>query len=255
MQVQEQSIHINSLNRIKMGKSREDDFTVRFDPVLVLAHRNMIHELAVDRLSMTYSWHNIATTYNNNVVRYSTDNGTSWETITFEDGMYSYEDINDYMHQYMVEKGHNTGGGYPINISFILSTYRVIIEVSANYQFEMTKEFGILLGFDQGVIMKTTYGPRLPNITNDIDSILIHSDVISDSIVDGGLSNVLCMYQTDTLIRGHPFSIEPKRLLYCPVSKDRISDMRFYVTDGLNRPLDLNGVNWSITLILRSTVV
>ena len=86
-------------NRIKMGTSRENDFTVRFDPVLVLDHRNMIHELAVDRLSMTYSWHNIATTYNNNVVRYSPDNGSSWETITFEDGMYSYEDINDYMHQ------------------------------------------------------------------------------------------------------------------------------------------------------------
>ena len=63
MQVQERSIHINSLNRIKMGTSREDDFTVRFDPTLVL-DRNMIHELAVDRLSMTYSWHNISITYN-----------------------------------------------------------------------------------------------------------------------------------------------------------------------------------------------
>ena len=77
MQVQEQSIHINSLNRIKMGTSQEDDFTVRFDPVLVLDHSNMIHELAVDGLSMTYSWHNISTTYNNNVVRYSPDNGIS----------------------------------------------------------------------------------------------------------------------------------------------------------------------------------
>ena len=75
MQVQERSIRINSLNRIKMGTSREDDFTVRFDPALVLGS-NMIHELAVDRLSMTYSWNNIATTYNNNVVRYSPDNGS-----------------------------------------------------------------------------------------------------------------------------------------------------------------------------------
>ena len=143
MQVQERSIHINSLNRIKMGTSREDDFTVRFDPTLVLDRNNMIHELAVDRLSMTYSWHNISITYNNNVVRYSPDNGSSWETITFEDGMYSYEDINDYIHHYMVLKGHNTGDNYPINISFILSTYRVIIEVSANYQFEMTRVWNL----------------------------------------------------------------------------------------------------------------
>ena len=247
--MQERSIHISSINRTKVGTSQEDDFTIRFDPVLRL-DSNMIHELAVDRLSMTYSWHNVSATYKNNVVRYSPDNGSSWETITFEDGMYSYEDINDYVHQYV-----NTGDAYSINISFILSTYRVLIEISANYQFEMTKEFGILLGFDLGVITMTTYGPRLPNITNDIDSILIHSDVISDSIVDGGLSNVLCMYQTDTLIRGHQFSIEPKRLLYCSVSKDRISDMRLYVTDGLDRPWDLNVVNWSITLILRASPV
>ena len=104
MQVQEQSIHINSLNRIKMGTSREDDFTVRFDPVLVLEDKKMIHELAVDRLSMTDSWHNIATTYNKSVVRYSPNKSSSWETITFEDGMYSYEDINDYIHHYMVLK-------------------------------------------------------------------------------------------------------------------------------------------------------
>ena len=120
--MQERSIHISSINRIKVGTSQEDDFTVRFDPVLSL-DSNMIHELAVDRLSMTYSWHNVSTTYKNNVVRYSPDSGTSWETITFEDGMYSYEDINDYVHQYMTEKGHKTGDAYPINISLILSTY------------------------------------------------------------------------------------------------------------------------------------
>ena len=203
--MQERSIHISSLNRTKMGTSREDDLTIRFDPVLSLDH-NMIHELAVDRLSMTYSWHNISASNKNNVVRNSPDNGSSWETITLEDGMYSYEDINDYVHQYMVEIGHKTGDTYPINISFILSTYRVLIEVSANDQFEMTEEFGILLGFDQGVITKTTYGSRLPNITNYIDSIMIHSDVITDSIVDGGLSNVLCMYQTDTLTSSSPGS-------------------------------------------------
>ena len=66
-----------------MGTSRENDFTVRFDPILVLDHSNMIHELAVDRLSMTYSWHNIATTYNNNVVHYSTDNGSSFMARVF----------------------------------------------------------------------------------------------------------------------------------------------------------------------------
>ena len=53
---------------------------------------------------MTYSWHNINKEYKNNEIKYSTNGSTSWETITFVDGMYSYSDINDYIHQYMDKK-------------------------------------------------------------------------------------------------------------------------------------------------------
>ena len=68
----------------------------------------MKHELALDSLSMIYSWYNISRDYSNNTIKYSTDKGNSWETITFVDGMYSYSDINDYIHQYMEQKNHHT---------------------------------------------------------------------------------------------------------------------------------------------------
>ena len=55
---------------------------------------------------MTYSWHNISDQYKNNTIKYSTDGGTSWETVTFVDGMYTYSDLNDYIHKYMDKKGH-----------------------------------------------------------------------------------------------------------------------------------------------------
>ena len=53
---------------------------------------------------MTYSWHNVSNQYKNNKIKYSTDNGNTWQTINFVDGMHSYSDINDYMHQYNHEK-------------------------------------------------------------------------------------------------------------------------------------------------------
>ena len=31
--------------------------------------------------------------------------------------------------------------------------------------------------------------------------------------------------------------------------------MRFYITDALGRPIDLNGIDWFMTLILRSKTI
>ena len=57
---------------------------------------------------MTYSWYNIRSSYKNNTIKYSNDRGANWNTVTFKDGMYSYTDINDYLHQYMEKQNHHT---------------------------------------------------------------------------------------------------------------------------------------------------
>ena len=69
----------------------------------------MTHELALDKVTMTYSWHNISDQYQNNEKEYSPAGGNSWETVKFIGGMYTYSDLNDYLHQYMKKKlGHKT---------------------------------------------------------------------------------------------------------------------------------------------------
>ena len=86
--MQERAIHISSVNRQKIRKSKAGDFIIKFDGVLKLQN-NMAHKLAMDKVSMTYSWHNISDQYKNNTIKYSTNDGTT-ETITFVDGMYTY---------------------------------------------------------------------------------------------------------------------------------------------------------------------
>ena len=99
----ERAIHISSINRVKIGENRPDDFLIKFNPPLKLDTKKS-HSLAIDRLTMTYSWYNIRNTYKNNTIKYTNDRGANWNTVTFKDGIYSYIDINDYLKQYMEQK-------------------------------------------------------------------------------------------------------------------------------------------------------
>ena len=243
--MQERAIHISSVNRQKIGRSRPEDFIIKFDPPLKL-DTTMRHELAVDRVSMTYSWHNVDAGYNNNTIKYSPDNGTKWKTITFVDGMYSYDDLDDYITQSIIQNGDIPSSSKGINLYFVLSSYRVVIELDNQWKLDIrNSNFGALIGFEPKLINQTEHGTKLPNITNDIDVLNINCGIITDSL----------MIPTDNLTRSYPFTFEPKRALFSPVSKSIISEMGITVTDALGRPIDLNGIDWFMSLILRSSLI
>ena len=252
----ERAIHISSINREKIGKSKPENFVIKFDPVMHLSN-NMNHELAVDRVSMTYSWHNINTEYGNNNIKYSKDNGSTWKQITFVDGMYSYDDINEYINKVITQNDDKPSNNVVgIKIYFVLTSYRVVVELGNQWQLDISNSnFGELIGFEAIIIKNTSYSSKLPNITNSVDSIHVNCDIVTDSITDGRYSNTLVVIPTDNLTRSYPFSFEPKRSLYSPISKTNISEMRIYITDSLGRPINLNGVNWYINLIIRSSFI
>ena len=60
----ERAIHISSITREKTGENRPDNFLINFNPPLKL-DPEMKHILAIDRLTMTYSWYNIRSSYKN----------------------------------------------------------------------------------------------------------------------------------------------------------------------------------------------
>ena len=174
--------------------------------------------------------------------------------------MYSYSDLNDYIHQYMNKKGRKTtdrtGDKYNINLSFILSTYRILIQIGNKYQLYLrNSKFGELIGYSEKTVNKTETGDDLPNITNSIDMIYINTDAITNCILKGVNTNTLAVIPTDNLARRFPFTFEPRKLLFNEVSQLNISQMRFYITDSLGRPIGLNKIDLFMTLILRSTPV
>ena len=143
---------------------------------------------------------------------------------------------------------------YSINLTFILSTYRVLISLDGDYQLDLRgTDFGDLIGFEKKLVTKTEYGTRLPNITKSIDSLNINLSAIKDSVVNGVNTNTIAVIPTDNLTRSYPFTFEPRRQLYCPVSSNYISEMRVYVTDSVGQPVDLNGIDWIMSLLFLHT--
>ena len=71
---------------------------------------------------MTASWFNIRPEYNNhNVLKFSKDEGKTWQDIRFPNGIYDYDDIGAFIKS---ETGTDVGGGsdaYGIELEFDLS--------------------------------------------------------------------------------------------------------------------------------------
>ena len=129
----------------------------------------------------------------------------------------------------------------------------MLVSLDGDYQLDLREtEFGDLIGFEKKLITSTEYGSKLPNITNSIDVLNINTSAITDSIVNGINTNTIAVIPTDNLTRSFPFTFEPKRPLYCPLSSFNIDEMRIYVTDSLGRPVNFNGIDWFMTLILHS---
>ena len=132
--------------------------------------------------------------------------------------MYSYSDLNDYIHQYMNKKGRKTtdrtGDKYNINLSFILSTYRILIQIGNKYQLYLrNSKFGELIGYSEKTVNKTETGDDLPNITNSIDMIYINTDAIPNCILNGVNTNTLAVIPTDNLTRRFHLHLNPEN--YC----------------------------------------
>ena len=126
-----------------------------------------------------------------------------------------------------------------------MSSYRVVVELGNQWQLDIRNStFGDLIGFEPKILTTNSYSTKLPNITNSVDSLHINCDIVTDSITDGRYSNTIAMIPTDNLTRSYPFTFEPRRALFSPISKTIISEMRIPLTDLLGRPIDLNGVDW-----------
>ena len=209
------------------------------------------YEMALVNLETYYSIPNIHA--GNNSLRYSPDEGTRWFTITLSTGSYGIDEINDEIQRQLQLNRHKT----KIIIGANRATLRATLTQSKTYQvdFDVPNSLSGVLGFQLRIYTfdRDTNGySEGENIVNiiSINSILVHSDIIGGSYVNGDQQSVIYSF-FPAVDPGMKILQNPQNLVYLPVTQKTISRMETSLTDQTGKPIDLRGEHLTIRFHLR----
>jgi hypothetical protein len=218
-------------------------------------NENKKYEAALLSLDTYNSIPNI--TNKNNIFKYSTDNGNSWQIITFNKGSYELTGINDELQRQMIEKGHFDRDNSEFYVSIIVnvSELKSIVNITnRQYLVDFTVEnsIGSTLGF-QPVIL--SYGRNtsqdIVNITGT-NLVLVNVDIISGSYVNGGRSPAIYSFNPNKVSPGYKIDERPNpSLIYYPVNRVSIDSVRVWLTDQNSKLIDLRGEKVTVNLHIR----
>ena len=169
---------------------KSHDFTIRFDPPIVL-DRNKNYEAALNELvTMSYSWYNIRATYGNNTLRWKKKSESAWKTITFPDGMFTYDDINSFMQKKLGKVGATNDELF--TLFFDNTICRAVIILDPSIELDLSSgSFADLLGFEKQIyLQRTNVSKFVPKITRGVDWVFIDCDLITREMKNVG-SDVL----------------------------------------------------------------
>ena len=245
-------IVLSSYNVKNKEINKPENFLTKFNKPIIL-DSNYEYEIGLNRIiNMSFTWFNVNSDYKNQLIKYSSDNGLTFNSITFSSGVWNYINFDEYIKE-ITNTSDNVNPIYPISLEFDETTFRVNIKLSKNYQLDLSKSnFNELVGFDKKVLKDAVnIGDRVPNLSQDTDILNIHCDLVNNSLVDGDETDIIYTFSTSVLKPSYSFTLEPRRVTYNPVNKQQISSIIIYITDGKRRLINLNGADTSFSLILK----
>ena len=192
----EREIVLSSYSVKNQGNNKPEDFITKFTRPIIL-DSNKQYVVGLNRVvNMSFTWFNVNAGYKNQLIKYSSDSGSTFQDITFPAGVWNYTDFNTY-----IKNITKTGDTYPITLKFDNTTFRVTITLASNYRLDLTaSNFNDLIGFDKKVLTSgTNVGPRVPNLSQDTDILNVHCDLINDSLVDGQDTDIIYSFSTSVL--------------------------------------------------------
>jgi hypothetical protein len=237
-------------------------------------------KVALVNASYYYSWFNITSALNNNVLYYKVA-GVS-NTITIADGIYSIDTLNQYIHFVMKANGHyllNSVGSevYYISIvanptSYSFTTTCSVIPnalpagysnpsgwalpaVAQNMQLVIPNtNISILLGYTPAtlpaVVGATTYmknsdfTPQIANIT----TVLIHCNLVNNSYFNTSNPDVIIAHNPIGIATIQ--SVDPKFLQYVPVHNTYFNNVSVRFTDQNGNDITMKDYKWTVSLMI-----
>ena len=93
----EREIVLSSYNVRNEGSNKPENFITRFTRPMIL-DRNMQYVIGLNGIiNMSFTWFNVNAGYNNQLIKYSSDSGSTFHNITFPAGVWNYTDFNTYI--------------------------------------------------------------------------------------------------------------------------------------------------------------
>ena len=163
----QREIVLSSYSVKNQGDNKPEDFTTNFTRPIILEN-NKQYVIGLNRvINMSFTWFNVNAGYKNQLIKYSSDNGSTFKNITFPAGVWNYTDFNKY-----ITNLTKTGDTYPITLEFDDTTFRVTVTLAENYQLDLrASNFNELIGFDKKILASGTHiGLRVPNLSQDTDT-------------------------------------------------------------------------------------
>ena len=248
----EREIVLSSYSVKNKSNNRPENFITRFNKPITL-DSNYEYEIGLNRIiNMSFTWFNVNPSYGNQLIKYSSDDRSTFHDIAFPSGVWNYSEFDEHIKE-ITMKGTINNPIYPISLEFNSTTFRVTVTLATNYQLDLThSNFNDLIGFDKKVLKdEVNIGIRVPNLSQDTDILNIHCDLVNTSLVDGEDSDIIYTFSTSVLQPSYSFTLEPRRVTYNPINKQQISTIRIYITDGKRRLINLNEADTSFSLILK----
>ena len=164
----DREIVLSSYSEKDQGNNTSQNFVTKFNRPLILDDNHQ-YVIGLNRIiNMSFTWFIVNSSYNNQLIKYSSDNGLTFHEITFPAGVWNYTNFNTYIKDVtkIVKDGANNNE-YPTTLEFDDTTFRVTVTLANNYQLDLTaSNFNDLIGFDKKVLKdKTNIGPKVPNLS------------------------------------------------------------------------------------------
>jgi hypothetical protein len=230
------------------------DFTTRLSPSIRL-DPNKKYEAALLSINLFNTIPNI--TEENNKFRYSTDNGVTWKIISLNIGAYEIIGINDEIQRQMTINGDydSVNNEQYISITTKIAESKCILNITnQNYRvdFGIPNSIASTLGFHSVIIsQKYNISQEIVDITK-INSVLVNTDIISGSYVNGTQSPAIYAFDPNIVSPGYKINECPNpSLIYYPVNRTDINSIRIWLTDQTNKLINLRGERVTVRLHIR----
>lgn len=206
-----------------------------------------------------YTFPNISASKGNNKFYFTNDvaNPTKY-SITIDDGLYSVQTLNNTIKNALVNLGLSSTA---IELSGNDSTGKTFFALESGYQLYFPSDsMRVLLGFNLNQKVPASglttgaYGEYSPNIADfsDLSSVMIHSSLVSRSIVNGVSSDVIASIAPSVSV-GSQQSYSPQHLIKVNADNligQNVRNVRTYLTNQMNQILDTNGEKFEVDIVI-----